>query len=66
MDDAENLANIANSVGLNRDDMMAAFTSPEIAAEILEKQARVRSFNVRSVPSCIINDIELVRGSNSV
>lgn len=66
VDDAESLANIASSVGLNRDDMIAAFTSPEIAAEILEKQARVHSFNVRSVPTFIINDIELVPGSNSV
>ena len=66
VDDAESLADIANAVGLNRDDVIAAFTSPEIAAEMLEKQARVHSFNVRSVPTFIINDIELVPGSNSV
>jgi predicted DsbA family dithiol-disulfide isomerase len=66
VDDAEGLANIAGSVGLNRDDVIAAFTSPEIAAEMLEKQARVHSFNVRSVPTSIFNDIGLVAGSNSV
>ena len=66
VDDAESLANIASSVGLNRDDVIAAFTSPAIAAEMLEKQARVHSFNVRSVPTFIINDIASVPGSNSV
>jgi len=66
VDDAESLANIASSVGLNRDDLIAAFTSPKIAAEMLEKQARVRGFNVRSVPTFIINDVESVAGSNSV
>jgi len=66
VDDAESLANIASSVDLGRDDMIAAFTSPEIAAEMLEKQARVNSFHVRSVPTFIINDIEVVLGSNSV
>ena len=66
VDDAESLADIASSVGLNRDNVIAAFTSPEIAAEMLEKQARVHGFNVRSVPTSIINDTELVRGSNSV
>jgi predicted DsbA family dithiol-disulfide isomerase len=66
VDDAESLANIASSVGLNRDDVIAAFTSPLIAAEMLEKQTRVHSFNVRSVPTFIINDIEVVPGANSV
>ena len=65
VDDAESLANTASSVDLNRDDVIDAFTSPEIAAEMLEKQARVHSFNVRSVPTFIINGIELVPGSNS-
>jgi predicted DsbA family dithiol-disulfide isomerase len=46
--------------------VMAAFTSPEIAAEMLEKRNRVRSFDVRSVPTFIINNVESVPGSNSV
>ena len=66
VDDAKSLADIATSVGLYRDDVIAAFTSPKMAAEMLEKQARVRGFNVRSVPTFIINDSELVPGSNSV
>jgi len=66
VDDTESLANIASSVGLNRDDVIAAFTSPAIAAEMLEKQARVNSFNVRSVPTFIINGKESARGANSV
>jgi predicted DsbA family dithiol-disulfide isomerase len=66
VDDAESLANIASSVGLNRDDVIAALRSPEIAAEMAEKQARVHSFHVRSVPTFIINDIEVVPGANSV
>jgi predicted DsbA family dithiol-disulfide isomerase len=66
VDDAESLANIGSSVGLNRDAVMAAFTAPEIAAEMLEKQVRVRGLNLRSVPTFIFNDIELVSGSNSV
>ena len=66
VDDAESLADIASSVGLNRDDVIAAFTLPEIAAEMVGKQARVHSFDVRSVPTFIINDTELVSGSNSV
>ena len=66
VDDAESLANIASSVGLKRDDVIAALASPEIAAEMAEKQARVHSFNARSVPTFIINDIELVPGANSV
>jgi predicted DsbA family dithiol-disulfide isomerase len=66
VDDAENLANIASSVGLDRDDAIAAFTSPAIAAEMLKKQARVRSFNVRSVPTFIINGKESVPGANAV
>jgi predicted DsbA family dithiol-disulfide isomerase len=66
VDDAESLAKIASSVGLDRDDAIAAFTSPAIAAEMLKKQARVRSFNVRSVPTFIINGKESVPGANSV
>ncbi len=66
VDDAESLANIASSVGLNRDDVIAAFASPEIAAEMLAKQAHVHSFTMRSVPTFFINDTELVPGSNSV
>ena len=66
LDDAESLANIAGSVGLNRDDVIAAFTSPQIAAEMAEKQARVHSFNVRSVPTFVFNDTGLVAGSQSV
>jgi predicted DsbA family dithiol-disulfide isomerase len=37
VDDAESLANIGSSVGLNRDAVIAAFASPEIAAEMLVK-----------------------------
>jgi len=37
MDDAESLANMANSVSLNRDDVLAAIISPQIAAEMLAK-----------------------------
>ncbi len=66
VDDAESLANIASSAGLDRDDAIAAFTSPAIGAEMLKKQARVRSFNVRSVPTFIINGKESVPGANSV
>ncbi len=66
VDDAEGLANLANSIGLSRDDVIAAFTSSEIAAEMLEKQARVHSLNVRSVPTFVINGREVVSGSNSV
>ena len=66
VDDTGSLANVASSVGLNRDDVIAAFTSPTIAAEILEKQARVNSFNVRSVPTFVINGAEVVPGANSV
>lgn len=66
VDDTESLANIASSVGLNRDEVIAAFTSPKIASEMLEKQARVNGFNVPSVPTFVINDKELVPGANSV
>ena len=66
VDDAESLANIASSVGLDRDDAIAALTSPAIAAEMLKKQVRIRSFNVRSVPTFIINGKESVPGANSV
>lgn len=66
VDDAESLATLASSVGLDRDDVIAAFTSSKIAAEMLEKQTRVNSFSVRSVPTFVINGNELVAGANSV
>ena len=57
---------VAISVGLDREEVLAAFTSPGFAAEMRAKRNRVLRVNLRSVPTFIINDKELVPGSNSV
>ena len=64
--DPDCLVEVARSVGIDREAVISAFSSQEIAAEIAEKYARARSFNVRSVPTFVINEREVLRGSNSV
>jgi predicted DsbA family dithiol-disulfide isomerase len=64
--DTESLANLASSIGIDGKDFVAALSSPKVAAEMAEKKARVQRFNVRSVPTFVVNDSEGLRGSNSV
>lgn len=66
VDDTESLAKLASSVGVQAEDFVTALSSPTVAAEIAEKKARVQSFNVRSIPTFVINESDVVRGSNSV
>lgn len=66
VDDTENLANLASSIGIDGKDFVAALSSPKVAAEMAEKKARVQRFNVRSVPTFVVNGSEVLRGSNSV
>ena len=66
VDDLDGLAAVAESIGINRRELESALESPKVAAEMARKYAQVQSFGIRSVPSFVINDTELLTGSNSV
>lgn len=66
VDDTGNLANLASSIGIDDKDFVAALSSPKVAAEMAEKKARVQRFNVRTVPTFVVNGSEVLRGSSSV
>ena len=65
VDDTQSLLGVAESVGLDRMEAQAALSSPPVAAELQMKRDRVRELKVRSVPTFIFNDVEVVPGSNS-
>ena len=60
------LLNIAEELGLNREETKAALTSVQLNQELDNKTARYKAFNIRSIPAFIINETELISGSNSV
>ncbi len=60
------LAEIANTVGIDRQSVKDAMSSPQIADEMAAKFKRVQGFKVRSVPTFVINNQDILRGSNSV
>ena len=66
VDDLDGLAAVAESIGISRRELESALESPKVAAEMAQKYAQVQSFGIRSVPSFVINDTELLTGSNSV
>ena len=64
--DPDCLLEVAADVGIDREELAAAFVSPEIGEEMAAKHERVKGFDVRSVPTFVFNDTDTVPGSNSV
>ena len=64
--DKNSLAKLASSVGVRSHDFIAALSSPTVAAEMAEKKLRVQGVYIRSIPTFVINESEVLRGSNSV
>ncbi len=56
------LADIAESVGLDRERAEAILASDEFAAEVREREQFYASQGIRSVPAIIINDQHLISG----
>ena len=56
------LADIAESVGLDRERAEAILASDEFTAEVRERQQFYASQGIRSVPAVIINDKHLISG----
>ena len=64
--DTNSLVKVAGAVGIDRQSVMDAVSSPKVAEEMAAKHVRVKGFTVRSVPTFVINNQEVLRGSNSV
>jgi len=68
------LVDIAEEIGLDRKQTIAALTpsslvqelNQKLNQELAEKVKRYQAFNIRSIPAFIINNSELISGSNSV
>jgi len=60
------LLNIAEEIGLDRKETKAALTSTQLNQQLDDKVARYNAFDIRSIPAFIINETELISGSNSV
>jgi len=60
------LLNIAEEIGLDRKETKAALTSTQLNQQLDAKVARYQAFDIRSIPAFIINETELISGSNSV
>ena len=56
------LADVAESVGLDRARAEAILASDEFAADVRERQQFYASAGIRSVPAIIINDKHLISG----
>ncbi|MCJ8321537.1 MAG: DsbA family protein [Colwellia sp.] len=64
------LLNIAEELGFDREKTNAALTSTELnqelSQELAHKVSRIKAFNIRSIPTFIVNENTLISGSNSV
>lgn len=60
------LLDIAELVGLDRDNTEIALSSKKIERSLEYKISRQKSYNIRSIPTFILNDDTLIAGSNSV
>ena len=60
------LADIAESVGLDRERAEAILASDEFAADVRQRQQFYASAGIRSVPAIIINDKHLISGGQPV
>jgi len=60
------LLNIAEEIGLDRKETKAALMSTQLNQQLDDKVARYKVFDIRSIPAFIINETELISGSNSV
>ena len=60
------LLDIAESIGLKRQDTIEALTANQLSQEYAQKTSRVKSLDVRSIPAFVINEQTLISGSNSV
>ena len=66
VNDPSILVEVASSLGLDPVTVKESLSSKVTTAEMVEKYARTRSFSVRSVPTFVVNDDEILRGSSSV
>jgi predicted DsbA family dithiol-disulfide isomerase len=60
------LLDIAESIGLNRQETIDALITNQLNQEYVQKTSRVKARNVRSIPAFIVNENTLISGSNSV
>lgn len=60
------LSNIAEDAGLDRREASAALSSEQLENSLEVKKQRYRAFNINGTPAFILNETELVSGSNSV
>ncbi|MBW8879834.1 MAG: DsbA family oxidoreductase [Asticcacaulis sp.] len=61
--DREVLMDLGSEAGLDRDDMLAAFASPDLAARVEADQQQAQSLNVRGVPFFVIGNRIAVSGA---
>lgn len=66
VDDLDGLARTAEPLDIRREELERALASTQVAAEMAQKHARVRRLGIRTVPGFVINETELLTGSNSV
>ena len=64
--DTENLVAIAATVGVDRELVLSALSSPQVAEQMAAKYARVQGFDLQSVPTLVVNNSDVLRGSNSI
>lgn len=60
------LLNVAEKLGMNRQDTKEALISNHLNQELEKKISRVKALNISSIPGFIVNENTLVSGSNSV
>jgi len=60
------LLNIAEKLGLDRQEANRALTSAELKQDLSQKVLRYKAFNISSIPAFIFNENTLISGSNSV
>jgi predicted DsbA family dithiol-disulfide isomerase len=60
------LLNIAEEIGLDRQETNAALTSTQVNQQFDKKVTRHKVINLRSIPAFIINETELISGSSSI
>jgi predicted DsbA family dithiol-disulfide isomerase len=69
--DGEDLSNltvllsIAEEIGLDRKETKAALASMKLNQQLDDKIASYKAFNIRSIPAFVIDETEVISGSNS-
>jgi len=60
------LCDVADSVGLNSNTIISDLSSTQTKIELNKKYGLVRRYAISSVPTIVVNDQDLISGSNSV